>query len=196
MTKKDKAISLLNENNGYISSKIAHENGIDRKTLWRMVKLGLIERVLPGLYINVDIFPDPFFIVQHRCPKGIFSHNTALYLHGFSDRSPIKYMMTIPTGWSTKLLADKSYIFYYNRPELIKLGQTEVQTVSDNTVKVFDIERTICDCLRYIDRLDRNLVLTGLKRYLKSDKKDSLKLLEYATKLNIRETVHRYLEVI
>jgi hypothetical protein len=63
-------------------------------------------------------------------------------------------------------------------------------------VKVYDIERTLCDCLTSIDRIDRDLVITALKRYAKSPTRDVAKLLEYATEFNIRNMVFRYMEVL
>ena len=76
------------------------------------------------------------------------------------------------------------------------LGVCETETASGMKVKVYDAERTLCDCLKNIDRLDRDLVLTALKRYVKGGERDSAKLLEYATTLKIRDMVYRYLEVL
>ena len=76
------------------------------------------------------------------------------------------------------------------------LGAREIVTSYGKKVRVYDIERTLCDCLRHINKLDRDLVLTGLKRYVNSADKDSAKLLKYADVFNIRDIVYRYLEVL
>jgi predicted transcriptional regulator of viral defense system len=188
--------ALINQNGGYLTSKEARKNGVENKTLQRMAERGLIERVAHGLYIGADVFPDPFFIAQYRCPKGVLSHETALFLHDLSDRVPLKLMMTIPSGWNTPMLTDEDITFFYSRPKLMGLGVRETETPSGVKVKAYDAERTLCDCLRHIDRLDRDLVITGLKRYVKSREKDSAKLLEYAAGLKIRDMVYRYLEVL
>jgi len=191
-----KAYALLKARDGYLTTKEARGNSVENKTLQRMADRGLIERVAHGLYVSTDIFPDPFFVLQYRCPKGIFSNETALFLHSLSDRDPLKLMMTIPSGWNTKLLTDDSIIFFYSSPKKMGFGVCEVETPSGMTVKVYDAERTLCDCLKNIDRLDRDLVLTALKRYIKGKNRDSAKLLEYATALKIRDIVFRYLEVL
>lgn len=196
MFSNENVYALLKQNGGYLTSKKARENGIENKMLQRMTERGLIERAAHGLYIGVDIFPDPFFIAQYRCPKGVFSNETALFLHGFSDRTPINLMMTIPSGWNTPLLTDDSILFFYSRPKKMELGICEVKTTSGMKVRAYDIERTLCDCLRNIDKLDRDLVITALKRYVKSAEKDNAKLLEYASTLKIRDIVYRYLEVL
>jgi predicted transcriptional regulator of viral defense system len=196
MDSTERAYALLKQNRGYLTSKEARENGVKNKTLQRMAERGLIERAAHGLYIGADIFPDPFFIAQYRCPKGVLSHETALFLHDLSDRVPIKLMMTIPSGWNTPMLTNDDIVFFYSRTKRMGLGVCKTETPLGMKVKVYDTERTLCDCLRSIDKLDRDLVITGLKRYIKSKEKDSVKLLEYASHLKIRDTVYRYLEVL
>jgi len=188
--------ALMKERGGYLTMREARENGITNKTMQRMADCGLIERVAYGLYACTDIFPDPFFVAQYRCPKGVFSNETALFLHDLSDRDPLRLMMTIPSGWNSQLLKDDSFLFFYSSPKKMRLGVCETETASGMKVRVYDAERTLCDCLKNIDRLDRDLVLTALKRYIKGGERDSAKLLEYATALKIRDMVYRYLEVL
>ena len=188
--------SLLREHSGYMTSEKARKSGVDKNTLQRMAERGLIERVAHGLYIGADVFPDPFFIAQYRCAKGVFSHETALFLHDLSDRNPLRLMMTIPSGWNTPLLTDENIRFFYNKPAKMSLGVCEMNTPSGMPVRAYDVERTLCDCLRNIDTLDRDLVLIALKRYVKSGNRDNAKLLEYASALKIRDVVFKYLEVL
>ena len=187
---------VMEQQRGYITSKDARSIGVDNKTLQRMASSGAIDRVAHGLYADADVFPDPFYIAQYRCPKAVFSHETALFLHDLSDRNPLKLMMTIPSGWNTKLLKDKGMLFFYCDPERMNYGLCEVETPSGVMVNIYDVERTLCDCLRSIERLDRDLVLTGLKRYVKKSDRDNTKLLDYATVFKIRDIVYRYLEVM
>ena len=192
----EKVYALLKLRDGHLTSREARENGIENRTLQRMADRGLIERVVYGLYVGADIFPDPFLVARHRCPKGVFSHDTALFLHDFSDRDPLRLTMTIPSGWNTPLLTDDNMLFFYSSPKRMGLGICETDTPSGVKVIAYDIERTLCDCLKSIDKLDRDLVLTALKRYAKSAGRDSAKLLEYASVLKIRDLVYRYLEVL
>jgi len=196
MTQENMVLSLLEQNNGYLTTKEAYKNNIHGETLRRMVKRNLIECVAHGLYIRTDVFPDRFYISQYRCSKGIYSHLTALHLHLLSDRDPIRLSMTVPTGTNTKSFANENIIFYYNEPKLYNLGIIKTNSMSGKVIKVYDVERTICDCLRHRDKMDYDLVLTGLKRYLRSKERDNYKLLEYATELKMRDIIHRYMEVL
>ncbi|MBU4438548.1 MAG: type IV toxin-antitoxin system AbiEi family antitoxin domain-containing protein [Firmicutes bacterium] len=79
----DKAfvMNLLKENNGIVESKQLTEAGIDSKILQRLEQSGEIERVGRGLYSDPNHMADDYLVTQYRCKKGIYSHETALFLH-------------------------------------------------------------------------------------------------------------------
>ena len=186
----------MKNRDGYLTAKMAGENGVSPSTLKRMEERGLVERAARGLYVNADIIPDPYFVTQYRCPQGIFSHETALFFNGFSDRTPFQLMMTIPSGWNTRLLSSDDVIIFYSKPKHAKLGAIETVTPYGRTVIIYDAERTLCDCLRSINKLDKDLVLTALKRYMKDTAGNKAKLLEYASLFKIRDIALRYMEVL
>ena len=196
MTQDNIVLSMLKTNKGYLAAKEARERGIQNYTLRRMTDRGLIERVAHGLYIGAEIVPDLFAVAQYRCPKGVFSHETALFLHDLSDRTPLQLMMTIPSGWNTRLLSDDNMMFFYTTLKYSRMGAMNIKTASGLDVTVYDAGRTLCDCLRSIDKLDKDLVLTALKRYMKTPGIDKSKLLEYAAAFKIRDIVLRYMEVL
>ena len=196
MRQEDTVLELIKNNNGYLTAKTAGENGVSTSTLKRMAERGVIERVARGLYVGADIIPDPYFVAQYRCPQGVFSHETALYFNDMSDRTPFQLMMTIPSGWNTRLYSEGDMMFFYSKPKYVKLGATDTLTPYGTTVVSYDIERTLCDCLRSVNKLDKDLVLTALKRYMKDPASDKAKLLNYAATFKIRDIVLRYMEVL
>ena len=196
MSQKETALSLLNDGNGYLVTEKAVSYGVNPVTLKRMEETGVIERVARGLYVGANTIPDPFFIAQYRCPKGVFSHETALFFNGFSDRTPFQLMMTIPSGWNTRLISSDDVLVFYCKPDFINIGVCEMVTSYGHKVNVYNIERTLCDCFRSINKLDKDLVLTSLKRYMKDPVSNKTLLLEYASTFKIRDAVVRYMEVL
>jgi len=196
MSQKETTMSLLNDGNGYLVTEKAVSSGVNPVTLKRMEETGMIERVAHGLYIGADVIPDPFFIAQYRCPKGVFSHETALFFNGFSDRTPFQLMITIPSGWNTRLISNDDVLIFYSKPIYMDLGINEKITSFGHKVSVYNIERTLCDCLRSIDKLDKDLILTALKRFMKDPVSNKALLLEYAATFKIRDSVVKYMEVL
>jgi predicted transcriptional regulator of viral defense system len=197
MTQKDLVIELLKENKGILTSSEAKESGVDYKTLQRMYRSGEIEKLGRGLYTDPEQIEDEYFLTQYICKKGIFSHETALYFHDLTDRIPFQLMITIPSGYNTRLLKDKeTYRFFYITKELHSLGKINMETPFGHKVYVYDKERTICDCLKKKNQLDSDIVTEAVKRYLKTPGADYAKFLKYAEIFNIRDTVRKYMEVL
>ncbi len=190
-------LSILKENNGVIEAKQVREAGVDNKVLQRMVTKGVLERISRGLYVDANTMHDEYVIAQYRCKKGLFSHDTALYFHELSDRTPIQITMTIPSGYNTRLLNEPNkYKFFYSNKIIYKIGIMHAKTNLGNSIKLYDKERTICDCIIKKDLLEQDLVVTSIKRYMKEPGADFARLLKYAELFNIREQVRQLMEVL
>jgi len=197
VNKNDLVLKLLKNNNGLITSLEAKSKGIDNKILQRMEKLGQLERVEHGLYMDSNQMEDEYYLSQYRCKKGIFSHETALYFHELADRTPFQIMITIPSGYNTRLLKEKNkYKFFYVAKNLHTIGKITMKTPYGNEVYVYDKERTICDCLKKKEQLDSDLVNDAVRRYLKTPGSDYATLIKYAELFNIKELVRKYMEVL
>lgn len=193
----DFVLGLFQKNNGIMSAEKARNLGIDNKVLQRLVQSGHIERLERGLYLDVNYMEDEYMVVQYRCPKAIFSHETALYFHELCDRTPFRLMMTIPSGYSSRLIKEiKQYKFFYCINSLYEIGVSELKTIYGNKVRVYDKERTICACIRKKDKMDSDIVVEALKRYMKTKGADYAKLLEYAEIFKIRDKIKQYMEVL
>lgn len=194
---QDKVKQLLAEGNGLLKAADAKNAGVNNKVLQRLTESGELERVSHGLYMDSELIEDVYFAAQFRCRKGIYSHETALFFHDLCDRTPIELMMTIPNGYNTRLLKNKEeYKFFYCKPELHDMGAVTMLSPSGHEICVYNKERTICDCIRKKDKLDSDLVLEAVKRYMNARGNDYALLLSYAEKLNIRDKIKQYMEVL
>lgn len=197
MSQKDLINELLKSHNGTITASDAREAGVTYKTLQRMNLSGELEKLGHGLYMDPDRFEDIYLLTQYRCKKGIYSHETALYFNDLTDRTPLQLMMTIPSGYNSRLLQNKEdYQFFYVSESLHQLGRIDIQTPFGNTVSIYDSERTICDCLKMKDHLDADLVIEAVRRYFSTPGPDYTKLLFYAEKLKVKSTIRNYMEVL
>ena len=62
-------------------------------------------------------------------------------------------------------------------------------------IRIYDKERTICDTLRYANKLDREVFNTAIQRYVKDKEKRIPKLMEYAKILRVTKKIKNYLGV-
>lgn len=187
---------ILKNNNGIVTTTQVTEAGIPRRCLAAMVESGVICKVERGIYVLPESWEDELFFMQHRFSKGIFSHETALYLHEMTDRTPIRYTMTFPFGYNTGSVKKQGIIAKLSTQETYELGIITVSSLSDNPVKVYDIERTLCDIVKARHRADIQVINQAMKTYASSKNKDIAKLLSYADCLRVKPKVLKYMEVL
>ena len=179
---------LMKKNNGYITSKELDMFDIHRMYLLIMKERGLIEKVASGIYIDTNKIKDNYYIFSLSMPNVIFSHMTALYLHGLSIKVPNDvYDVTVKRSYNSVHLR-KHNVFYVDN-DTYELGLTEIETPMGNKVKVYDIERCICDIIRSKNRMELKYIKHSIREYIKRKDKDLNKISSYAEKLGIKERV-------
>ena len=181
--------------NGYLTTKDVNDNNIPRFYLTKLIKEGKIERVSRGVYIKKNELVDEFVILQSKSKNAIYSNTTALYLYGFSNRIPIKYDITINSGYNGSLQKEDNVNLFYTKRELLELGVIDYKLNSGNIIRVYDLDKTICDIIKNKKKIDAEIFNKAIREYFYSKKKNTLKLYEYAKKMNIYNKVRDTFEV-
>lgn len=196
MSGREKIKNMLKASeNGIITSVQVTEAGLHRNSLQQLVKDGEIYRFGRGLYVRRNSWEDDFYLLQKKYGRGIYSHDTALYLLGYSDRTPAKYTMTFPKGYNAPSLKQEIIIIKRVVPENYEFGQIQIKSPAGNLIRTYDLERTLCDILRG-NGSDIQIITDAMKRYAASGEKNIHKLMQYAERLRVRPKILRYLEVL
>lgn len=188
--------SILMQNGGMITTAQANEVGISNERMRLFVKSGDLERVAFGVYVLPDEFADKMYIFQLRRPKIIYSHETALFLHDLTDRDPINYTVTVPTGYNATKLKEDGFSVFTIKRELHEIGVTKLTTMFGNSVIAYGLERTICDCLRSRNQLDIAIVTDAIKRYALRKDKNLNTLMQMAEMFRVAKPLRSYMEVL
>ena len=189
-------LEALSNNNNMVTTSQVLELGFSKQTLIKYVKAGMLERVRQGVYILPDAVHDDMFTLMLRSENIIFSHESALFLHGLSDRTPFIHTITMPSNKAVPGSIRDECICFYIKPAWHKIGLTEKADTFGNIVRCYDIERTICDFLRTRNRCNEETVISTIKNYAASDKKDLNRLSAYAEIFRVNEELRKYLEVL
>jgi hypothetical protein len=67
---------------------------------------------------------------------------------------------------------------------------------SGNSLKVYDIERTLCDMVRTRHKADIQVVNQAMKIYASSREKDIGRLMDYAQRLRVKPKILKYMEIL
>ena len=194
MKYEEKILELFN--NGYLTTKDVTNNNIPKIYLTKMVRNNIIERIGRGVYIKSNDIPDNMVVLQNKSKNAIYSNTTSLFLHGLSNRLPIKYDITIKSGYNGSLQNTSNVNLFYVKKSLLELGVMNYKLDSGYSIRIYDLERTICDIIKNKKKLDQELVNKAIREYFYSKNKDTIKLYNYAKQLNIYEKVKNTFEVL
>ena len=189
-------LKMLKDGKGFITASEVTAAGIQRRALGELVTTNRIYRVARGIYALPETWEDEMYFLQYRFSKGIFSNETALYLHGLSDRTPMSYTLTFPHGYNAAGLKRHNANSKFVIPEIYDLCITEKPSPCGNPLRVYNVERTLCDIVKGKHAYDIQLVTPAMKAYAVSREKDVAKLLEYAERLRVKPKILRYMEVL
>jgi hypothetical protein len=195
MNYQQKIEAHLRASRGMITAAYCKENQIPTIYLSRMVSQGVLNRVAPGLYLASSGDYDTFFFFQYRYKQSVFSHETALYLLGATDR--IIQSMDVTVSSNYKFNAPMRDIRLHRvRKSWLHLGITEATTMYGNPVRVYSYERTICDFIRQKAEMDSEVYINLLRSYGQYDKRQPQQLYEIATQMNMIDEVRQVMELV
>lgn len=188
--------NILKTQNGILRTSDLDKYGIPRIYISIMEKNGDIQRISRGVYSTKDTIVDEMFEFQARYKSAIFSHETATYLLDLTDRTPLFYSVTIPSGYNATFLKIKDVKVYFVRRDLHSLGLIKIKSPFGNEIMTFNPERTICDLFRSRSRIDIQQINQIVKRYASKREANINLLYAYAQKFSVQKMVRETLEVL
>lgn len=157
---------------------------------WLMEE-GLIEKVKRGYYHWIHEFDgSEIAIINRLFPDAVLCMETALFYYRYSDRTPAEWHIAIDKNASrqrTKI----EYPFvkaYRVEQALLSIGETKGE-IDFTEVRIYDRDRTICDVLRNMNKMDKEIFNKAIQNYVKDPKKNIPNLMQYAKKLRVQKRV-------
>ena len=192
----EEILRMAKENNGIITTAAVVAAGFSRGNIKYLVDKGRIEKSARGVYLLPEVWDDEIFNLQNQFKRGIYSHETALFLLDLTDRTPNQYHMTFPINYNLTKPKAKNICCSQCKDAFYHLGITEILTPGGNSVKSYCAERTLCDSLRPHCSVDIQVITEAFKRYTASSSKNIPALSEYAKILNVENKIRTYLEIL
>ena len=155
----------------------------------KLIADGYVEKIRRGYYqwINPDDFSEVGTVIR-LFPDAILCMDTALRYYGYSDRTPGDWHLAVSKD-SGKSRCKIDYPFvkpYYVEPAVLELGLT-TGTMDGHAIRIYDKDRLICDCLRYRNKMDKEIFNKSIQKYIADPEKSIPKLMEYAGPLRVKK---------
>lgn len=161
------------------------------RDIQQMLEAGVIERVKRGYYHWADLYGgSEITIINRLFPDAVLCMETALFYYRYSDRNPSEWNITIDKNVSRKRTnIDYPFVKAYRvEPALVTLGETTGQ-IDFIDVRIYDRDRTICDVLRNMNKMDKEIFNKAVQNYVVDTQKNVPNLMRYAKELRIQKRV-------
>ena len=198
--KKEALIAQISEemekNGGLLKASQLYDLNMDYRKIKKFVEEGILERVKNGYYgMGFSRKPEETMIAE-LYPDGVLCLETALYYYGYTDVRPAYWQIAVDknTSKSRFKVAYPLVQPYYAEPSVLGLGAESFE-LGGGTMRIYNRERVICDCLKFEEKLDRNILKRAVLMYIREPQKDIQKLLEYAEIRRVTQKVQNRIGV-
>lgn len=189
--------AIFKAHGGVMKTSELKANGIYYRTIQKLINEGIIEQLRRGYYQYLDerAFTDIPAIVA-LFPEGVLCMESALDYYGYIKRTPSAWQIAV----SDKTRRDRFKIAYPSiKPHFVKQDKYSIGIVKGEVagikIKVYDRERTICDCLFHKNKMDSEVFNDAIKNYLNDPNKNVARLGEYANVLHVEKKVREVIGV-
>lgn len=185
--------SIFKQYGGIMRTFELKREGISYYILQELMEEGLVEKIKYGYYQWQDekAFSE-VSIISALFPDAIICDISAAMYYGYTDRVPGIWHIAV----DNKSARNKFKIdFPKVKPHFISANRLEIGVSEGNidgiTVKIYDRERVVCDCLRHVNTMDGEVFNIIIQRYVRDKDKDAARLMEYAAKLGVEKKARR-----
>ncbi len=191
----DELKKIFQINRWYLSRDQIIKLGISRNSLKKLVQNQKILRITPSLYrwkeVDLGGYDDLVDISQIE-PKGVFCLYTAMDFYHLSTFVSSKYHLAISrTKWIPKGLEQYPIVVKKWKDKYYDLG-IDLIKVGDRSIRIYNLEKSVCDCLRYRKELGLNTLKEVLTTYIQEKSRNMGKLSQYAETLGVSKILKEY----
>ncbi len=193
----DEIIEIFHNQSGYARTRDIKEKGLHHVYLKELQEEGIIIKVKHGLYSLSDNSQfDTLAEAQLSITDGILCLGTALAYYNLTTWDPSEIHIAIPKGRKITLPDYPPIKLYYFSGLFYETGIVKEKLETDHIIQIYDKEKTICDVIRYRNKIGIDIMNEALNEYIRSKDKNLNKLNGYARKLRISSVLNKYLEVL
>lgn len=168
LNKHEIAIDVFNKVGSIAKTADFVAVGLKNYDVVSLCNQGYIERIRNGFYKlpNAEE-PKEEALISKLLPQGIVCVESALFYYGYSDFAPREWTVAVPRSFSRaiKAMQEVPVKAYYVQNEFYHYGAT-VGNFNGVELKVYDRERTICDCFKYRSKLDNEIFNKAINAYV------------------------------
>ena len=170
--------------------------GFHSRKIADLIDKGILSKLKTGVYeMGSEVVPDEIMLMK-LFPTAVIYLESALLHYGYTDRIPATWQIAVDKNIAKSQfrISYPPVTPFYLDGRYIDIGKTEYE-MKGTLIRIYDKERTVCDTLRYANKLDSEVFNTAIQRYVKDREKNISRLMEYAKNLRVTNKVKTYFGV-
>lgn len=160
----------------------------------RAKERGELIRVRHGVYAVPDALLNTMIDIERIVPSGIVCLYNAWAYHQLSTVVPPYFCVAIEAKRKVAIPPTLPIELYYWKKENLTFGVMDAE-ISGCNVRITDMERSVCDAVRYRNKIGMEVCSEVIRNYLKKRDRNLSRLSEYAKQLRVANILRNYLEI-
>lgn len=185
-------IDTLRQQGGFITTYEVKSRG-EYERLRRATEDGTLMRIRKGVYVEMSALANNMIDVERIVPRGVLCLYSAFAHYGLSTQVPSAICIAIEAKRKVRLPEYPPIDLYFWKKENLGFGVIQ-KNISGYTVLMTDLERTVCDAVKYRNKIGLDVCGEVIDSYLKRENRNISLLYEYARKLRVKNILTKYLE--
>ena len=177
----DKVKYIADKYKGYIDTEDLMKEGLTNRQIGLLTAEGKLEKVAHGHY---------WIISPEFSKPEDYKADSACYYMGLIDKEP--EILSIATRRSDrhKMKMNFEVSRHYFSEQAFE-DEKHVFDTKYGSYNVYGIDRSVCDCIRFREDIDKDIFELVIENYRKYDKKNEERLMAYAKAMRIGRQVER-----
>lgn len=190
--KSDSIRDILQKQGGFITAGEVKSRG-DYEQLRSTTKKGMLMRLRKGIYVEASALANNMIDVERIVPHGVLCLYSAFAYYGLSTQVPSSTCIAIEAKRKVRLPEFPPIDLYFWKKENLEFGVIE-KVISGYRVLITDMERTVCDAVKYRNKIGLDVCGEVIDNFLKKENRNISLLHDYAQKLRVNKILTTYLE--
>lgn len=194
----EKVTELFAGGNGYMSAAELRAAKVTTVQIKELVDRGVVEKISHGYYWLIDEENGKVenYEMLEAClvnSRAVICADSACYFHGLIKEKPKKLSVaTLKTDRSKMQLNFPITRHYFS--DLAFEEDLEEAEIAGGKIRVYNVERSVCDTIRFRNDIPKKMVDEIVKNFMKLDHKELERLLAYADAMRVGKIVRTKLE--
>lgn len=163
--------------------------------IYRAAQRGELTKLRAGIYAFADVLFDTMLDIERIVPGGVVCLYNAWSHYQLTTTPPSSFCVAIERKRKVVIPPSLPITLYYWKQEYLTLGVTE-EVMSGHTIHITNLERSVCDAVKYRNKIGRDICAEIVRTYLRKEGRDLSRLTEYAKSLRVWSTLQIYLDIV